>query len=103
MHNGIKIGDAINRVGVGKLDFVVRANQNNIRIIEVRRSGVGVDASPPTGRCWRSFSGLFTGVAAGEEARGLAGGPPSPSVVGPSLQGTAGIPSLRGDCMMCSL
>jgi hypothetical protein len=30
-----------------------------------------------------------------KRARGLAGGPPSPSVVGPSLQGTAGIPSQR--------
>ena len=30
-----------------------------------------------------------------KRARGLAGGPPSPSVVGPSLQGAAGIPSLR--------
>ena len=31
-----------------------------------------------------------------KRARFLVGGPPSPSVVSPSVQGTAGIPSLRG-------
>jgi hypothetical protein len=39
-------------------------------------------------------------------ARGLAGGPPSPSVVGPSLHGTAGISSLWGEtawCVVCDI
>ena len=39
--------------------------------------------------------GSLPGSLPEKRARGLAGGPPSPSIVGPSLHGTAGIPSLR--------
>jgi hypothetical protein len=41
-----------------------------------------------------------------KRARGLAGGPPSPFVVGPSLHGTTGIPSLRRKtawCVVCDI
>ena len=56
-----------------------------------------------TGRCWRSFSGLFTGVAAGEEGEGF-GRWSTVAFRGRSVAvGHSRDSVTTGDCMMCSL